>query len=439
MRAILKPILLIVLFAAAAAAGPAGAVTIQEVVSPKGVRAWLVEDRSVPLVSMRFAFKGGSTQDPESKEGLATLMSSMFDEGAGALSSEAFQMAVDEAGAEMGFSAGPDAIHGGIRTLAETREKSFDLLRLAVNEPRFDAEPFERIRGQILAGLAAQANDPEAQAQRRWDEALWGDHPYARPEIGTEASLARISPADLQSFHAGQLARSNLIVGVVGAIDAETLKGELDRIFGDLPEKPELRPVGPAEPQLGQELRVAYDLPQATLRLAYPGVSRDDPDFFAAHLMVEILGGDGMASRLFTEVREKRGLSYGVGASLSTREHGDVLQIGTATSADKAGETLALIKDVVRRMAEEGPTAEELDAVKRFVTGAFAINNLGSSSGVAATLVDLQMQELGRDYMERRAAIIDAVTLEDVKRVARELLTAQPTVMVVGPETKAGP
>ncbi len=414
------------------------AVAIQEVRSAGGITAWLVEDYTVPIVAIRFAFPGGSTQDPVGKEGLANLMSGLFDEGAGELDSNTFQERLDDAGAEMRFSAGRDRFYGSMRVLADQRAEAFDLLRLAIARPRFDPGPVERIRAQIVAGIVAGARDPDRAAQVAWSQAIYGDHPYARRNEGTELTLASITRDDLSTQHRRLFARSKLRIGVVGAIDAETLSVELDRIFGDLPAEPELSPVDRADLKLGQEIGVNYDLPQTSLRLAYPGIERRDPQFFAAYLMNEVLGGGTFSSRLFKEVREKRGLAYSVGSSLINNEYSSGLVISTATRSDRAEETLEVIRREVARMAADGPTEAELAAAKKYVVGAYAINNLNSSSAIASTLVELQLDELGIDYIERRAALINAVTLDEVRRAAKKLLSAEPAVMVVGPAATGG-
>ena len=418
----------------ALAAPPAQAnVDIQQVKSEKGITAWLVEDYSVPIVTIRFSFKGGNTQDPEGKEGLSELMSGLFDEGAGELDSDAFQIRLDDAGAEMRFGAERDRTFGSMRMLAEKKDEAFDLLKLAIQQPRFDAAPMDRIRAQIVSGIVANQRDPETAARVKWAEALYGAHPYARPDEGTEKSLATITADDLRDYHRRVFARDNLNVAVVGAIDAETVKRELDRLFGDLPERSDLRPVEKVDLKLDQEVRVDYDLPQTSLQLAYPGVPRDAPDFFAAYLMNHILGGGTFTSRLFDEVREKRGLAYGINSSLVTQEYASSLVIGTATRSDRAAETLGVIRDTVRRMAEEGPTEAELAAAKQYVIGAYALNNLDSSSAIASTLLSLQEEKLGIDYIDRRTALIEAVTLDEVKAAARKLLTADPAILVIGP------
>lgn len=431
----LQTFLLVVLFAAVPARAE---VKIQEVVSSSGVKAWLVEDYTVPIISIRFAFKGGSTQDPAGKEGLANLMTGLFDEGAGDLDSDAFQIRLDDAAAEMGFSASPDATYGSMRMLAEGQDEAFALLRMATTSPRFDQAPIDRIRGQIVAGIEASALDPSTKGQIAWREALYPGHPYSRREEGTKETLAGITRDDLKAFHGRVFARDNVTVGVVGAIDAETLKKRLDEVFGALPEKAQLSPVERAQTKLGQQIRVDYNLPQTSIQLAWPGLERADPDYFAAYLMNHILGGGTFSSRLFEEVREKRGLAYGVDSFLYNRDYDAGLVVSTATRADRAAETLAIIRAETKRMADEGPTPEELAFAKKYVIGAYAIANLDSSGAIARTLVQLQMDGLGIDYIDRRVKLIDDVTLDQVKAVAKRLLSAEPAVMLVGPAGTGG-
>ncbi|MCR5858533.1 pitrilysin family protein [Mesorhizobium sp. J428] len=429
---------LVLLFALPGLSAAHAEVKIQDVVSSSGVRAWLVEDYTVPIVSIRFALRGGSTQDPVGKEGLANLMTGLFDEGAGDLDSDAFQLRLDDAGAEMSFSAGSDAIYGSMRMLAEGQDEAFALLRMAIQQPRFDAEPLNRIRDQIVAGIQASALDPSTKGEIAWREALYAGHPYARPDEGTEATLATITPDDVRQFHGRVFARGNMVVGVVGAIDAETLKRRLDELFGDLPAEPTLSPVVRAEPKFAQQINVASNLPQTTLQLAWPGIERNDPQFFAAYLMNHILGGGSFSSRLFEEVREKRGLTYGISSALVNRDYSSALVIGTSTRADRAAETLALIRSEVAKMAAEGPSQAELDFAKKYVIGAYAINNLDTSGAIARTLVELQLDGLGIDYIDRRTALIEAVTLDDVKAAAKRLLESEPAVMVLGPALSQG-
>lgn len=411
---------------------PAYALDIQEVTSPKGIKAWLVEDGSVPLISVRFSFKGGSAQDPEGKEGLANLMTGLFDEGAGDMPSDAYQERLDNIGAEMSFTASDDTISGGMRMLKENSPAAFDMLALAIQKPRFDQAAVDRIRDQVIAGINASKNDPNTIASQKFAEVLYGKHPYARREEGTVQSLETITRDDLLDAHKKLFGKDQLKIGVVGAISAEELAPLLDKLFGNLQDKAELKPMEMAKLALGATTSVTYDLPQTTVSLVYPGVKRSDKDFFAAYLMNQVLGV-GFTSRLYNEVREKRGLAYTVSSGLSGRDYSNSLNIATGTRPDRAQQSLDVIRAEVARMAKSGVTEEELAAAKSFAIGAYAINNLDSSVAVARTLVGLQEQDLGRDYIDRRADLINAVTTDDVKAVAAKLLKADPAILVVGP------
>jgi len=425
---------LVSLFALVFTALPAQAeVVFQDITSPQGINAWLVEDYAVPIVTIRFAFEGGTTQDPSGKEGLTNLLTTLFDEGAGDLDSDTFQIALDDAGAEMGFAADTDAVYGSMRMLAEQRDEAIALLKLAIEKPRFDQNPIDRMRAQLVTGIVASAQNPATAAQQQWSKALYGDHPYARRSEGTQASLASLTADDLRQLHQNLFARQNLHVGIVGAIDAQAAAAMLDTLFGALPAEPVLTETADITPQLGQNLRVNYDLPQTSIYMAYPALERDDPDYLTAYLMTQILGGDTFGSRLTDEVREKRGLTYGISASLNNMAHSQALVIATATRADRAAETLDVIQQVVAEMAADGPTQDELAAAKKYLIGSYAINELSSSSAIANTLVGLQLRDLGIDYIARRADLINAVTVENIKAVAQELLTAQPTILQMGP------
>lgn len=411
---------------------PAYAIEIQEVVSPKGIKAWLVEDSSVPLISMRFSFKGGTSQDPGGKEGLANLMTGLFDEGAGDLDSDSFQERIDNLGAEMSFSASPDSVSGNIRMLAENRDAVNGLLALAVNKPRFDQDAIDRIRQQVVASLEASQRNPSTIASRKFSEVLYGNHPYGRPDEGTVKSLQSISREDLVNFHRKNFARDRLTIGVVGSINAKDLGEMLDKVFGDLPANAELVPVPEAKLALGTTTSLSFDMPQTSISFVYPAVPRNDPEFFASYLMNHILGG-GFTSRLYAEVREKRGLAYSVSSSMALRDHVSALTISTATRPEKAQESLKIIREQVARMANDGPTEAELAAAKSYLKGSYAVNNLDSSVSIADTLVGLQEAGLDREYIDKRAELIDAVTLDQVKAIAKKLLEAEPAILIFGP------
>jgi zinc protease len=413
-------------------AAVAGATTIERVTSAGGIEAWLVHERAVPLIAVEFAFAGGAVQDPAGKAGTAALAASLLDAGAGDLDSTAFSDRLERKAIQMNFSAQRDTIQGTMRTLTENRDEAFELLRLAVTAPRFDAREVEISRGQILSQLRRETTSPTDIANRRWWETAFEGHAYGRPVNGTSETVASISIADLKSYAHRVLARQNLKIAVVGDIDAETLRVLLDRTFGALPAKPELFPVANVAPRgLGRRIEVSLDVPQTVVDFGGPGIARQDPDFMAAYLVNHILGGGSTDSRLYHEVREKRGLAYSVSDNLVWLDHAAVLLGGTATRADRAGETVDLIEREIRQFAESGPTAGELTGAKRYLNSAFVLN-LDSSTKIAALLVQLQLDGFDTDYFTRRGAMIEAVTLDDARRVAKRLLDKGLLVTVVG-------
>ena len=414
-------------------AAAAGAVEVQRVVSPGGIEAWLVEDRANPIISLDLAFRGGAAHDPIGKEGLATLVSSLIDEGAGSIESQAFQGELEQKAIRLSFDAGLDLFDGSLQTLTKNRDRAFELLRLALSEPRFDEEPVERIRAQILARIKARENDANRIAGRTFRKLLFGDHPYARPVDGTLESVAAVTREDLRAFVARRFARSNLVIGVSGDIGAEELAPLLDQTFGGLPAEPADEVIADVEPAAKGDLVVVEQaVPQSAVVMGHGGIQRDDPDFYTAYVVNYILGGGSFASRLYEEVREKRGLAYSVYAFLNGLDHGALVIGGVGTANDRVAESIALMRQEWRRMAEAGPTAEELAAAKTYLTGSYPLR-LTSTARIAGMLVGIQLEDLGIDYIDRRNGFIEAVTLEDARRVAAELYDAEAlTVVVVG-------
>jgi zinc protease len=426
-RRIIAAVLILPLLAA-----PALATTIERVVSSGGIEAWLVHEPAVPMIAVDFAFGGGAAQDPAGKAGTANLVASLLDEGAGDLDSKTFHARLERKAIELGFQAERDTLRGTLRTLTENRDEAFDYLRLALTKPRFEGTDVEIIRSQILSNLRRATTSPTDIASLRWWQTAFADHPYGRPVNGSLESVPTVTADDLKDYTRRVLARANLKIAVVGDIDAEAVKAMLDRVFGALPAEPDLKPVANVAPQgLGRRIVVKLDVPQAVVTFGGAGIARKDPDFMAAYIVNHILGGGAFSSRLYQEVREKRGLAYSVYDSLVWLNHSALFLGGTATRADRAGETLDVIDKEIRRLAESGPTADELAKAKAYLNGSFALN-LDTSSKIAALLVQLQLDGLGIDYFTRRPEMINAVTLDDAKRVAKRLLDGGMLVTVAG-------
>lgn len=424
--------LTLALLAFVVGAPAASAMKIEKIVSPSGIEAWLVREQATPLVALNYAFHGGSSQDTPEKSGTANLVADMLDEGAGDLDSKAYHERLEQRAIEMSFRVGRDYFFGSVRTLNEHRDEAFDLLRLALTKPRFDADALERVRGQELATLRRETTNPNDLASRAWWSAAFPDHPYGRETKGSLDTVPRVTADDLRDYVKRAFARNELTISIVGDVDAKSAGELIDRAFGGLPAKNDLKPVPDATPRgLGRRIVINLDVPQAVVTFGGTGIERNDPDFMAAYIVNHILGGGSFSSRLYREVREKRGLAYGVSDSLVWFKRAAVVLGGTATRADRTADALEIIEKETKRMAEEGPTAEELAAAKSFLKGSYALS-LDTSGKIAAQLTQIQLDKLGIDYIDRRAAMIDAVTIEDAKRVAKRLYGGGMLVTVAG-------
>jgi zinc protease len=429
-RAVLGALALV----AALAAFPvsASATKIERIVSPRGLVAWLVYDPSVPLIAFDFAFRGGATQDPPEKPGVATMATALLDEGAGDIESEGFHERVEAKAIEMGFAATRDYVSGSLRTLSENQNEAFELLKLALTAPRFDAPDVERIREEMLSSLRRATTSPNELASQRWWATAFAGHPYARPPRGTLESVPAINAEDLRAFVRKVFARDNLKIAIVGNIDAAAAGALIDDVFGSLPPHSALSPVSIASPQgLGQKIAIDLDVPQSVLIIGGAGLLRKDPDFMASFVMNHILGGSAFSSRLYREVREARGLAYSVYSAVMPLDYTALFLSGTATRSDRTSQALEVMEAEIRKLAETGPTEEELVKAKSFLTGSFALR-FDTSTKIAEQLVQIQLDDLGIDYIDKRNDLVNAVTMADVKRVAKRLLEANMLVTVVG-------
>ncbi len=421
----------IVALASAPDISQASTMNIKRVTSPGGIEAWLVESHANPLIAMRFAFRGGAAQDPTGRPGVAYFVSGMMDEGAGQLDSIAFQERLQTLAMRLDFDASRDVMLGNAQMLSANKDESFELLRLALNETRFDADALERVRAQILAGLKFDENDPESVASLAWDRAAFADHPYGWPIKGTRESIAAISTGDLRDYAAKVFARDKLVITVVGDVDEKALGLALDHVFGGLPLQSKLVPVADAIPPLGPKHEIIeMDVPQSVAQFGHRAFSRKDDDFMAAYVLNYIIGGGGFSSRLMEEVREKRGLAYSVHSNLFPYQHGAVFVGNVATKNEAVGQSMHVIETELKRLAEDGPTLDELDGAKSYLTGAYALR-FESSASIASQLLWMQIEDLGIDYADRRNALVEKVTLDDVKRVAKRLIEADRLITTI--------
>ncbi len=411
----------------------AHAIEVQEVKTRSGITAYLAEDHTNPIIAVNFSFRGGAAIDPEDKLGLSYMVSGLLDEGAGDLDSLAFQSKLADLAIRLGFDSSRDSFSGSLTTITANADEAFDLLTLALTEPRFDEEPVERIRRQILVSLARAAENPGSVASKTLFESIFPDHPYGRPTEGTPETIQAITGDDLASYAAARFAKDRLIIGVSGDITPRQLRQRLDQVFGHLPDTvPTDWKVPDTEVVHAGTVIVDKAVPQSTVYMAQPGLLRTDPDWYAALIADYILGGGSFASRLMDEVREKRGLAYGVGTNLVPFESGPLILASVGTRNDAVAESISVIQEEWRKFQAHGPTAQEVEDAKLYMTGSWPLR-FTSTGRVAQILVAVQRDDLGLDFLDRRNDFIEAVTLEDVRRVAAELYDPEAlSVVVVG-------
>ncbi|HYD18149.1 MAG TPA: pitrilysin family protein [Patescibacteria group bacterium] len=430
--------ILLAILALLACATPAQAsrdkiLDIQVLKSAGGVEVWLVEDHSVPVVSLNFSFEGGLGFDPEDKPGVGRLVSILLDEGAEKLKSQDFQAKLSDNAISMSFTAGRDAFYGRLQTLSKNRDLGFDLLRMALTAPRFDQDAIDRMKAANVSEISENMGDPSWLVARSFNGMLFEGHYYSRPGYGNLASMATITRRDLQQFVKEQFGRDVLKIAIAGDITPAQVKAAVDHIFGALPEKAgnvELPPATLA--YAGKTILLPLEAPQTYIISAQPALPRNDKDWHAAMIMNYILGGGSFNARLMKEIREKRGLTYGVYSSITNMKNADIIQANMSASNEKVEEAVRLLKESWASMAKDGPTADELADAKSYLTGSLLLQ-LTSTGDISGALNDIQRDGLGPDYINNRNAMVNAVSMADVKRVSAKLLQADKlTTILVG-------
>lgn len=407
-------------------------IEIDEVTTPGGLDVWLVEDHSIPFVALEIRFRGGASLDAPDARGATNLMVGLLEEGAGEMTAQEFARARDALAAKFSYDVSDDAVSVSAQMLTENRDEAAALLRASLVAPRFDEDAVERVRGQVLSGLRSARTDPGDRVRRAFDELVFGDHPYGSRLEGTTDSVEALTRGDVVAAHETALTRDRVHISAVGDITAEELGPLLDDLLGDLPQEGAPLP-GEADLNLPGGVQVEpFETPQSVAVFAQAGVAREDPDFFPAYILNYILGGGGFESRLVTEVREKRGLTYGVYSYLSDKDAAQLWTGSVSSANDRVAEAITVIRDEWVRLRDDGVSEEELRDAKKYLTGAYPLRFDGNSQ-IARIAVGMQMDGLSPDYIANRNDMVEAVTLEEINRVAGERLDpGQLTFVVVG-------
>ena len=405
-------------------------VAVKSITSPGGLSAWVLEEPAIPFTTLNLMFSGGAALDPPDKRGAAFLMTGLLEEGAGDLDSQAFAAEIEALSASFSFDVSDDTLSVSVRFLTENRTETLALLKAALTQPRFDPDAIERVRQKVLSILATKAQDPTDTAQRVWTEQAFGDHAYGTSYQGTESSITALNSADLLAAHQNLLVRDTLSISAVGDITAEDLGPILDDLLGDLPAGSALE-TAPLQLDIPTGLTVVdMPTPQSVAIFGHAGIDRNHPDFFAAFILNTILGGQGIESRLTAEVREKRGLTYGISTVLISKDQANVMLGQVASANDRINAAIEVIRDEWRKLARDGVTAEELQAAQTYLTGAYPLRFDGNSQ-ISRILVGMQRIGLGLDYINTRNAKINAVTLSEINQVAAQLLKPEALNFVV--------
>uniref|UniRef100_A0A2A4Z9R7 Peptidase M16 n=1 Tax=OCS116 cluster bacterium TaxID=2030921 RepID=A0A2A4Z9R7_9PROT len=395
---------------------------------------WLVEDHRLPIINIEFAFIGGASLDGD-KHGLAYLMAALLDEGAGDLDDQEFHKALDETATHLHFSATRDIINGSIKMLKKHKERAADLLNMAMFAPTFAEDASERVKAQIVASIRSASTSPTEIAAKRMMKLAFGDHVYGNLVKGSEETLNTINRADLQKTTLQNFNAAHPYLVIVGDVNETEAEQLVMRIFaGRKLGSDNVDAIAEAEfAGIGKSETHHMDVPQAVVNFALPSIAQNDPDFMTVLVLNHILGGGGFSSRLMEEIREKRGLTYGIHTSLMPLKHGSLITGSAATSADKMDETIKILRQEIAKMHEGGVTDEELENAKTYLTGAYPLR-FDTGAKIAHQLLSMQYFNFGIDFIDQRNNLVNKVTKQDVARMAERLLDVKNMAQVtVGP------
>ena len=406
---------------------------IEKTTLANGLKVIVIEHHELPVVAFRMVFKTGSAGDPKGKAGLADLTAGLLRKGTESRTATQIAEEIDFVGGSLGAGSGRDATYANCRVLKKHFEVGLDLLSDIILNPAFADEEIERLRKQTLAGIKQQKDDPGSVAEEKFREFLFGDHPYGRPSEGTETSVAALTRDDIVSFHRDCYVPNNAILAVVGDVKPkEAIKAVKAKFSGW--KGAQIAPPGYVQPPAIEGYRILLvdkpDLTQTYIRIGHLGVKRDNPDYFALKVMNYILGGGGFSSRMMDEIRSQRGLTYGIGCNFDYNKLRGAYTVSTFTRNDSTAAAIRAIIEQIENFRAGGVTDKELEDTKSFYTGYFPLQ-LETPSQIASQILNVELYDLGEDYLKSYRRNINAVTQEDVQRVAQKYLDPKNLKLVV--------
>ena len=401
-----------------------------------GSRVFFVESRELPMVDIRVLFDAGSVREPAGRNGLAVLANSLLDEGAGGLDATAISFEFERLGARYSAESGYDYASVSLRSLSDPALLAPALRNLSrvITEPGFPEKAVERQKQRLQLAIRRKQQAPAEIARDAYLAAIYQSHPYALPSDGTLENVAQLSRQDIVDFHRDFYHADNASLVIVGNLGREQAAALAEELTGGLPQGRELEPL-PAVARLEQarEIRIEHPSSQVHILLGQPGIKRGDPDYFPLYVGNHILGGGGFVSRLYEEIREKRGLSYGAYSYFSPRREAGPFTASLQTRGDRQEQALQVMRDTIHAFIDHGPTPEELEAAQKNISGGFPLR-LDSNSKILGYIAMIGFYDLPLNYLDTFIDKVNAVTVEEIRDAfKRRLHPARFVTVLVGP------
>ena len=394
-------------------------------VLPNGITVLARSNFNSPSVVVTGFFEAGALFDPDEKLGLAEYTSLSLMRGTRNHTFDEIYNALESVGAGLGFNTGVHKSGFNGRSLAEDLPLLLDLLCEALTMPVFPKAEMEKLRAQLLTGLAIRAEDTSDMASMVFDSILFKSHPYSRPEDGFPETIKKIKRDDLVKFHREHYGPRRMVIAIVGGVKPQDAVRQVKRALGgwevkNQKETPALPPIKPLKKTVSKHHRIPGKS-QSDLIIGTNGPMRRDPEFISASIGNNILGQFGMMGRIGDVVREKSGLAYYAYSSLSAGLGPGSWEVSAGVNPQNVKKASDLILDELKRFVQEGVTADELADTKANFIGRLPLS-LESNGGVANALLNIERHQLGLDYYHRYQDLVNEVTAEDVLTTARKFI-----------------
>ncbi|MEN9424488.1 MAG: hypothetical protein RL122_1871 [Pseudomonadota bacterium] len=433
-KILLAPLLLWVVFAPCVHAAP----KIENWTTSNGLRVYYVHAPDLPMLDLRLAFDAGSARD-SNKPGLAALTNSMLDKGAAGLSEDQLAEQFESIGAGFGAGTSMDLASVSLRTITLPKEQqaALETWLKVLSKPDFPQKDFERVQKLTLVGLQAEKQDPASLGSKAFYKALYGDHPYGQPENGTEESIPALTVADLKAFYQQYYVAKNGLLAIVGAADRQQAEALAEQVAGVLPPGGAAAPIPEVKPLTeAKTVKIPYPSSQSHITVGQIGNKRGDADYFTLYMGNQVLGGSGFTSRLMKEVRDARGLSYSVSSYFSPFAQLGAFTVSLQTKKEQTDAALTVVRDVLGKFQKEGPTAEELDAAKKDITGGFPLRTASNSQMVEYVGI-IGFYQLPLDYLDTFTSTINVLTREQIADAfTRRVQPDKMVTVIVGGDEK---